>query len=135
MLVRTRVSDVKRPRPTRACCALAALLVLCSALTISSAAQGQNPVESLVAGASIDTTLAAGASHAFRLELTTGQYASLSVLQQGIDVAVVVLGPDGAMLADVDGPTGKYGSERVRLVAAAAGTYRVEVRSLEKGTP
>ena len=69
------------------------------------------------------------------VELAAGQYLSLAVLQQGIDVVVTVRGPDGTTLIEVDGPTGKYGSERVRLIAPASASYRVDVRSLEKSAP
>jgi CHAT domain-containing protein/tetratricopeptide (TPR) repeat protein len=88
-----------------------------------------------MAASSVEVALAPGEVHAYGLDLIADQYISLAVGQQGIDVAVTVHGPDGTLLVEVDGPTGKYGSERLRVIAAATGTHRVEVRSLEKSAP
>jgi tetratricopeptide (TPR) repeat protein len=41
--------------------------------------------------------------------------------------------PDGTKLTEVDSPNGAYGPELVSWIAHAAGLYRLEVRSLEKG--
>lgn len=110
---------------------MAAMAVACYA----SARQSETGRAWLKVGAALEAALGAGEGHSYLVELTADQYASLTVLQQGIDVAVTVHAPDGATLIEVDGPTGKYGSERLRLIAPASASYRVDVRSLEKGAP
>lgn len=111
----------------------AAFLLAVSAA--SSAPQTEAAPGRLGAGASIDRALRPGEVHFYTLDLLADQYVALAVLQQGIDVAVTVQAPDGKPLIEVDGPTGKYGSERARIVAGVDGSHRVEVRSLEKSAP
>jgi CHAT domain-containing protein/tetratricopeptide (TPR) repeat protein len=97
--------------------------------------QAGGSARALSAGAVVEAALAAGEGHSYSLDLVAEQFVSLTVLQQGIDVAVSVVGPGEVTVVDVDGPTGQYGSERVRFIAGTAGAYRVDVRSLEKRVP
>jgi len=71
----------------------------------------------------------AGATHAYELVLGAGQFAQVVVEQRGVDVGVKVFAPGGALLVDMDSPNGFYGRETVSVVAEAAGSYRVEVKS------
>jgi CHAT domain-containing protein/Tfp pilus assembly protein PilF len=86
----------------------------------------------LEVGKPLERELAGGQAHAYRLTLTSGQYLHLIVEQLGIDIVVAVFGPDGGKLAEVDSPNGQHGPEPVSLVAEVPGSYRLEVRSLEK---
>jgi CHAT domain-containing protein/tetratricopeptide (TPR) repeat protein len=115
--------------------ALLAFFIMHVALISPSARQNDASPRTVAPAASVEIALNPGATHSYSLDLTVEQYVSLAVLQQGIDVAVVVRAPDGSPLVEVDGPTGKYGTERVRIIAAAAGAYRIDVRSLEKAAP
>jgi CHAT domain-containing protein/tetratricopeptide (TPR) repeat protein len=114
---------------------VAICLVVLGAGDVSPARQNDAGARRLLAASSVEVALAPGEVHAYALDLIADQYVSLDVGQQGIDVAVAVHGPEGTPLVEVDGPTGKYGSERLRVIAAATGTHRVEVRSLEKSAP
>ena len=114
---------------------LLSCFVLHAALISPLAMQNEAPARPLEPKASIEMALSAGATHSYSLDLTVDQYVFLTVLQQGIDVAVVVRAPDGSPIVEVDGPTGKYGTEPVRIIAAAPGAHRIDVRSLEKSAP
>ena len=106
------------------------------ARAVGVAVQADRPLRPLPsAGQSIEVPLAAGEAHGYAVDLPADEYLDLRVLQQGIDVLVDVESPDGRRMVDVDGPTGKYGIERLRFIAAVAGRYRIDVRSLEKGVP
>jgi CHAT domain-containing protein/tetratricopeptide (TPR) repeat protein len=94
-----------------------------------------SPARALAAASSVEQPLAAGDVQSYSIDLVSDQYVSLSVLQQGIDVGVTMFTPDARKAIDVDGPTGKYGTELLRLIAGTSGTYRIDVRSLEKGVP
>jgi tetratricopeptide (TPR) repeat protein len=76
--------------------------------------------------------LAGGQTHYYQLTLSAGQYLHLIVEQRGIDLVVMLLGPGGEKLAEVDSPNGAQGPEAISLVTEVAGSYRLEVRSLEK---
>jgi len=140
--------DRKRP----ACLVLAFLaLPLClflplmaSAQTrplISTAQEQPNPISKakddkdirvLELGTPTERELTGGERHSYGIPLTAGQYLHLVIDQKGIDIVVVLFRPDGKKLAEVDSPNGAQGPEPVSLVAEASGSYRLEVRSLEK---
>ncbi len=73
--------------------------------------------------------LAGGGSDSYRMKLEAGQYVRCAADQQGIDVALRLLGPDGRLITEVDSPSGTHGAEKASVVAQAAGDYRIVVRS------
>ncbi|HXG67413.1 MAG TPA: VWA domain-containing protein, partial [Blastocatellia bacterium] len=82
----------------------------------------------------VERELAAGQAHAYRVNLAAGQYLSVAVNQKGIDVEVVLLGPDGNLLNSNNEAGGPQGTERLSWIAESAGSYGLEVRpALEKG--
>ncbi|MHA2643042.1 MAG: tetratricopeptide repeat protein, partial [bacterium JZ-2024 1] len=89
----------------------------------------------LVPGAPVEREMRGGDAHVYRLALAVGQYVRVVVAQRGIDVVVRLFGPDGREIVEVDSPTGTQGEEVVSHVADATGTYRLEVRPLEKEAP
>jgi tetratricopeptide (TPR) repeat protein len=80
--------------------------------------------------APVSRDLRGGEIHLYRLLLKAGDYASIEVAQEGIDVQVVIKDPAGAVLAEVDSPTGRYSTEVASLMAKAAGEHGIEVRPL-----
>lgn len=72
--------------------------------------------------------------HAYAFELGERQFANFSVSQQGSDVVVTVIDAAGGRTR-VDRPNGSRGREAVSYIAAQAGTYRLEVRTLETAAP
>lgn len=79
-------------------------------------------------GATVKREIAGGTAHVFRLVLRRGQYAHLIAEQSGIDFRVIVKGPDGQTLAEMDSPNGLWGPESVSLVAKNDGEHMVELR-------
>jgi CHAT domain-containing protein/Tfp pilus assembly protein PilF len=75
-----------------------------------------------------------GETHRYSLRLATGQYVSIVIRQLGIDVVPSLFDPKGRKLIESDTPTANYGSEVVRWMAHAGGSYRLELRSFEKDT-
>ncbi len=70
-----------------------------------------------------------GESHLYSITLTAGQYFYALVDQQGIDLAVTLLKPDGSSIAVTDSPNGSWGPEPILLLADQSGEYRVEIRA------
>lgn len=83
--------------------------------------------------ASVD--MDAGTVRNAALRLRSGQSAELVVMQRGIDVAVDVLSPRGALLDSVDSPNGRQGPEPISFVATESGTYRLRIRALAPNEP
>lgn len=93
------------------------------------AAQPQADAPTLISGETIKGKMAGGETQLFRVPLSAGQYLRVVVEQQGIDVAVALVGPGQKRLLEVDSPNGNYGPEPVSAVAEETGEYRIEVRS------
>ena len=103
-------------------------LFFCCVLT-GSAAQSENPPDSLQPGKLIQREIANGEAHSYTLTLATGQYAYVTVNQKGVDVVVTAYGPDGTQIVEMNGPTHNHGLEPVFLLADSPGTYRLKVES------
>jgi CHAT domain-containing protein/tetratricopeptide (TPR) repeat protein len=80
-------------------------------------------------GKPIEREIAGGQSHFYLLTLAVSQYVYVVAEQRGIDLVVVAFGPDGKKLVEMDSPNLSHGPEPIRLIAAVAGEYRLEVRS------
>jgi CHAT domain-containing protein len=73
--------------------------------------------------------LKAGETQSFRIHLTAGQFLHALVEQRDIDVLVVLYGPDGKQVGEIDSPNDRWDSEPILLVADTSGDYRIDVRS------
>jgi len=79
--------------------------------------------------APVERELKGGESHSYRISLAAGQFLHALVEQKGIDLEVVVYGPDGRQLSAADSPNDLWGPEPLVVLAEAAGDYRVTVRA------
>lgn len=68
-------------------------------------------------------TLNPGEKHTYPLTLNANNYLKLVVEQQGIDVVVRLLGPDGKVVQEVDSPNGTQGPEPLSRIVEQAGSY------------
>jgi len=85
-------------------------------------------------GKTIERQLAGGQSHEYQFILQEAQYARVSVEQRNINVAVVVLAPDGKQVFAGDAyPIGQ--AEPVELIAGNTGVYRLRVATSERNAP
>ena len=80
-------------------------------------------------------TFDGGTEDRYVIALERGASRDIVVTQDGVDVVVELIGPDGTLVRRVDSPNGRHGDERLELVAQAEGTYVVVVRPLERGEP
>lgn len=95
-------------------------------------ARVQEDAQSLSPGQSSAREMAGGASHVYALALEANQFLSLVVEQQGVDVVVTLTDPQGVKVEEVDSPNGSSGPESLYVVTKTGGTFRLEVRVLEK---
>lgn len=89
----------------------------------------------LARGSAIEIELGPDESREAVLVLRAGQSVDIVVLQQGIDVVVELLGPDGRLVDSVDSPNGRQGPEPVSLFARQAGTYRLRIKPIAANEP
>ena len=94
----------------------------------------QTPQESisLELGKPIERELYGGISHFYKITMTSGQFLRIAVKQQGIDVAVALLTPDGKKISEADSDHLIEGTETMSAISGPAGAYLIEVRSPEK---
>ncbi len=83
-------------------------------------------------GKPIERQIAGGEAHNYRVALAAGQFLLVVVDQRGIDLVVSAFDAEGRRMVEVDSPNGAYGPETVSIVTESAGSYRLEVRSLDK---
>ena len=114
---------------------VAASLLFSSVLCAQNAAPTQqgNGAVALRPGVPIAREIAGGGVDSYSVQLAKGQVLDAIADQNGIDVVVTMVGPDGHQLDYVDSPNGTNGPEPVWFMAPTAGTYRIEVRPLEAG--
>jgi tetratricopeptide (TPR) repeat protein len=80
----------------------------------------------------LEREIKGGEVHSFQVQLSAGEFLYLVVEQQGVDVVVTMLAPNGEQLARSDCLNGRYGAEPVAIVAETSGAYRLEVGSPDK---
>src|SRR5262245_60903601 len=90
-------------------------------------AQATNDGIPLEIGKPIERELAADQTASYRLTLTEGEYVRVVVEQKGVDVVVVLLGPDGKKLDEADSQNVRQGTETLSFIATISGSYKVEV--------
>ena len=83
----------------------------------------------------LDVNIAPGQVDSYSLPLKRGESAEIVVLQQGVDLAVDLVAPDGRLITTVDSPNGRNGPEPVSIQAGAAGRYTIRVRPLASNEP
>src|SRR5258705_705861 len=111
-----------------------ALIVLTLLGSLTNAAQNkQDEVRTLKPGETVERELSGGAADHYRINLKSGDFLRAIIEQQGIDVVVVLVGPDGKKLLVVDSPNGTQGPEPLFWIVEASGEYQLELRSLESG--
>lgn len=103
----------------------AALLLAADGLTVARA-RAERGVE---VRAPVVEQIAGGDTHRYEIELSSGQYVSILVSKSDLNLSLSLTGPDGRVLYELIGR--RFGPLRLALITSAAGTYRVEVRSLE----
>ena len=89
----------------------------------------------LTPGKIFDHTLAGGQNQIYRLSLSAGQAADITVQQKGIEVAVDVLDPASVPLAIFDSELRPVGEEHIGLVAESTGVYQIRVRAKYPADP
>jgi len=111
----------------------AAVMTACLAIAATSASS--QSALTLGRTSQLEANIAPGQVDRYSLPLGRGESADLVVLQQGVDLAVDVIAPDGRLITTVDSPNGREGPEPVTIQAAAAGRYAIQVRPLASNEP
>jgi CubicO group peptidase (beta-lactamase class C family) len=101
-------------------------------LLMATAASAQE-VQRLEPGETYRHTLGVDESRTYELILAADWFVSGRVMQDGVDVAVTVRGPDGEQVARFASAVGVPGPESFQFSTEAAGPYRLEVAPAKSG--
>lgn len=71
-------------------------------------------------------------THTYQIQLKKGEFLKAVIEQQGVDVVVKVLDPNGKTVAEIDSPNGVSGPELIELSANDTGTYKIQITPLEE---
>jgi CHAT domain-containing protein/Tfp pilus assembly protein PilF len=105
------------------------IFIICAGLPIRG--QSPNELQLLQPNQAGERELAGGQTHRYKVELKEGEFIQVRVEQIGIDVVVRLLEKDSRKLAEIDSPNGTQGFEILSFIVSDAGSYTVEVGSLE----
>jgi CubicO group peptidase (beta-lactamase class C family) len=110
--------------------------LLRSSLALVLFATGANAQTStpLVIGRTSDRTIAAGQSHTYTATLAANRFVAGEAVQDGIDIDVKVIGPQGDTIVSFDSPNGPKGPEPFQFKTTTGGTYRIVVAPLKEAT-
>lgn len=121
------------PRQIISRCVICLSITVAACLTLQAhAAYRQTEAKRLTPGEVFKGKMSGGETQFFLIMLNAGQFLRVVVEQQGIDVAVTLLGPNQKRLLEMDSPNGNYGPEPISAVAEESGEYGIEVRSPNK---
>ncbi len=102
-----------------------------SVIKASDAGQAMKDAIDLETGKPIERELKSGEIHTYQVSLRVNQFLKVVVDQRGIDVAVSLFGPDGKKIAEANISFLTQVQESISVISDAAGSYRLEVRSLD----
>src|SRR5436309_11518283 len=87
------------------------------------------PGPSLTDGLVLERELKGGEIHVYPVDLQAGQFLRVRVQEDGIDLAVRLLDPQGAEVTGFDGLMAGHSDEDLAAVGSASGQYRVEIHA------
>jgi CHAT domain-containing protein/Tfp pilus assembly protein PilF len=99
------------------------------------ASSARTEKEIIEPGRPIKRELAGGQEHSYQISLSPDQFLKAVVEQNGVDVVVRVLGPDGKQILEFDSERSLSGRESVPLVAEGQGQYRLTIRPEQNWAP
>ena len=91
--------------------------------------QGQSQPAILELGKFVEGEISGGQTQRFQINLSTGQFAGVSIRQRGVDVVERLFAPNGKEVAEFDDEIRPQEEERAEFVAEADGAYRLEITS------
>jgi CHAT domain-containing protein/Tfp pilus assembly protein PilF len=139
---------VFRMRRFRRCLIILASLLISALMSVSNSAQSPTPqsvptsassragdLTLLEIGKTIQRELRAVDRHSYQVNLRAEEFLHVVVEQRGIDVGVVIFGPSGEQITEVDGRNAVEGHERVLFITVVPGNYLLEIYSSDKQAP
>lgn len=111
-------------------------LAACAVLVCGAPGESSSPPgPALADGLVLERELRAKEQHSYPVSLREGELLRVVVDQNGIDVVVELLDPDGKVVSSVDSWNGANGDEDFAALAGRAGLHQLQVKSPGEGVP
>lgn len=78
----------------------------------------------------IDKTILLDDSHSYQLKLDKNQFALLNLKQNGIDLKITTIAPNGNKIEEFDSPNGSDGNEIILIDSDASGLFQIVISTL-----
>ena len=95
----------------------------------------QDAEQSLTANVVVKDEIKGGDTHSYTFSLQTGEYASIRLMRDGIDVVLSIRSSNDARPTRVENPAGPSSPMFASVMAQAGGKYTVEVKPVRKWLP
>jgi tetratricopeptide (TPR) repeat protein len=92
----------------------------------------QSSAQALSPGIPIERELSGGQAHEYKIALLAGQGIKIKAEQRGIDLVLLLNGPDGKELFEENGWDENYGTELIVWAAQTSGVYQLRVQAAGK---
>jgi len=83
----------------------------------------------------LERSLSPGETQRFLIHLKKGQFFHVEAEQAGVDVLLVISGPDGKPIAKMDTLNSTFGPEKLSIITLAKGEYQLDVVSDDDQAP
>jgi len=120
----------------------------CIALLLSLSAVGQAKSQSgnsaaadeknsrlLEPGKPVEQKLKGGESHVYHIHLDSGQFLRVLLEERGIDLVLVLVGPENKTIVEADSLNYRWGRQPASMIADSSGTYQMRVESRDANQP
>ncbi len=98
--------------------------------------QQSEDVRMLVPGTPVEEEISGRQTHPYRIPLSTGQFFQAFIQQKGIDVVVILVGPDKQKLDEFSEPVYENRIRKILFIAKSDGEYHLLLRPrLKDGAP
>lgn len=94
----------------------------------------QSPALSLQPGQTFEREIKPGEIHSYLLQGVAGSFTQVDIAQRGSNVGLSLFGVDGKLILSLNSADDAEGNERVPVLTDASGVYRINVRSLDRGS-
>ncbi|MBX7171322.1 MAG: CHAT domain-containing protein [Pyrinomonadaceae bacterium] len=109
------------------------MAMFCIVLALALSVKAQNTeLSEISAGQKLEREITTTEKHSYRFTLAANQFAYFKVQQNGIDVALKLIAPDGQTIGEFDAPNGRTGLEDVKAAFEKAGDYILEITVVER---
>ncbi len=95
---------------------------------LTSHTSAQNPIARLTLNNPLENQIKSGENHFYSINLSANQTAVVEIIQNGIELELAALNPQGEKYIETNSPSGLFGKDLILVMAESTGEHKVEVK-------